>query len=46
VEPGASAALAAALTGQVPVDEGTVIMVTGGNVDPAAFAEVLTGGNR
>jgi threonine dehydratase len=46
VEPGASAGLAAALTGRVPVDEGTVIMVTGGNVDPAAFAEVLTGRDR
>jgi threonine dehydratase len=46
VEPGASAALAAVLTGQVPVDAGSVIMVTGGNVDPAAFAEVLTGRDR
>lgn len=41
VEPGASAALAAALTGKAAVDEGTVIMVTGGNVDPAMFASVI-----
>ena len=36
VEPGGAAALAAALAGKVPVDDGTVIMLTGGNADPAA----------
>lgn len=41
VEPGGAAALAAALAGKVPLDEGTVIMLTGGNTDAAAFAEVL-----
>jgi len=34
-------ALAAALAGKVPLDPGTVIMLTGGNVDPASFAKVL-----
>lgn len=41
VEPGGAAALAAALAGKVPVDEGTVIMLTGGNADPAAFAATI-----
>jgi len=41
LEPGGAAALAAALAGKVDLDPGTVIMLTGGNVDPAAFAEVL-----
>lgn len=43
VEPGGAAALAAALAGKVPVDEGTVIMLTGGNADPAAFAATIAG---
>jgi threonine dehydratase len=42
-EPGAAAALAAALTGKVPVDQGTVILLTGGNVDPEIFAAILAG---
>ncbi|MEO1221044.1 MAG: pyridoxal-phosphate dependent enzyme [Pseudomonadota bacterium] len=41
IEPGGAAALAAALAGKVPVDKGTVIMLTGGNADPAAFANTL-----
>ena len=41
VEPGGAAALAAALAGKVPVDESTVIMLTGGNADPAAFAATI-----
>ncbi|MAM41087.1 MAG: pyridoxal-5'-phosphate-dependent protein [Erythrobacter sp.] len=41
VEPGGAAALAAALAGKVPVDEGTVIMVTGGNTDADSFASTL-----
>ena len=40
---GGAAALAAALAGKVPVDEDTVIMVTGGNTDAASFAETLRG---
>jgi threonine dehydratase len=43
VEPGGAAALAAALAGTVPVDESTVIMLTGGNADPAAFAQTIAG---
>lgn len=41
VEPGGAAALAAALSGKVPLDKGTVIMLTGGNVDPAQFAATI-----
>jgi len=43
VEPGGAAALAAALAGKVPVDDGTVIMLTGGNADPAAYAATIAG---
>ena len=45
VESGAAAGLAAALTGKVAVDRATVIMLTGGNVDAARFAEVIARGN-
>lgn len=44
IEPGGAVALAAALAGTVPVDEGTVIMLSGGNTDRAAFARVLQEG--
>lgn len=43
VEPGGAAALAAALAGKVPVDAETVIMLTGGNADPAAYAATIAG---
>lgn len=43
VEPGGAAALAAALAGKVPVDKDTVIMLTGGNADPAAYAATIAG---
>ncbi|MEL6878295.1 MAG: pyridoxal-phosphate dependent enzyme [Pseudomonadota bacterium] len=42
VEPGGAAALAAALAGKVALDEHTVIMITGGNADPTAFAQTLS----
>jgi threonine dehydratase len=42
IEPGGAAALAAALAGKVPLDKNTVIMLTGGNVDPDAFAQTVT----
>ncbi len=42
LEPGGAAALAACLAGKVPVDENTVIMLTGGNTDAASFAQVIT----
>lgn len=41
VEPGGAAALAAALAGKVPLDGDTVVMLTGGNVDPAAYAATI-----
>ncbi len=41
VEPGGAAALAAALAGKVALDERTAIMLTGGNVDPQAFAQTI-----
>jgi threonine dehydratase len=41
LEPGGAAALAAVLAGKAPVDGRTAVILTGGNVDPARFAEVL-----
>ncbi len=43
VEPGGAVALAAWLAGRVPTGGDTVIVCSGGNVDPAAFAAVLAG---
>lgn len=43
VEPGGAAALAAALAGKIPLDADTVIMLTGGNVDPVAYARIISG---
>jgi threonine dehydratase len=44
VEAGGAVALAAALAGKAPVDGRTAIVLSGGNIDPARFAEVLAGG--
>lgn len=44
LEPGGAAALGAVLAGKVPVDETTIIMLTGGNADPAAFADMIAHG--
>jgi threonine dehydratase len=41
IEPGGAAALAAALAGMVPLDGRTAVVLSGGNVDPAAFARVI-----
>ena len=41
IEPGGAAALAAALAGKVSLVGRTVILLSGGNTDAAAFAEVL-----
>ena len=41
LEPGGAAALAAALAGKVDLGEGTVLILSGGNVDPASFAQVI-----
>jgi threonine dehydratase len=45
VEPGGAAALAAVLAGKVSMDGRTVIILSGGNTDAAAFAEVLATAN-
>ena len=43
-EPGGAVALAAALAGKAgPLSERTVIVVSGGNVDPLVYAEILRG---
>lgn len=41
LEPGGAVALAAALAGKAPLDEGTVIMLTGANGDARQFAQVI-----
>ena len=41
IEPGGAAALAAALAGKVSLDGHTVIVLSGGNTDAAAFAQVI-----
>ena len=45
IEPGGAAALAAAIAGKVPLDGRTAIVLSGGNVDPTAFAAVLGSAN-
>jgi threonine dehydratase len=42
VEPGGAAALAALLAGKAPVEEGMVVLLSGGNVDPALHARLVT----
>lgn len=41
VEPGGAVALAALLAGKVAASPGMLVMLSGGNVDPAAYAAVL-----
>lgn len=41
LEPGGAAGLAAVLAGKAAVDGRTAVVLSGGNVDPARFAEVL-----
>ncbi|MEO7564689.1 MAG: threonine/serine dehydratase [Sphingomicrobium sp.] len=41
VEPGGAVALAAVLSGQVDAPEGSVIVLSGGNVDPALHARIV-----
>lgn len=41
LEPGGAAALAAALAGKVPLDEATVVTLTGGNTDADSYAAML-----
>jgi threonine dehydratase len=43
IEPGGAVALAAVLAGRVAVTEATLIILSGGNVDPALFAQIMSG---
>lgn len=43
LEPGGAAALAAVLAGKINLAERTAVILSGGNTDPAAFADVLLG---
>ena len=43
VEPGGAAALAALLSGKVEPAEGTVVVLSGGNIDPALHARIVNG---
>ena len=42
VEPGGAIALAALLSGTIDADEGTVVVLSGGNVDPALHAQIVS----
>lgn len=42
LEPGGAVALAAALSGKARLDGTTVILLTGGNVDPQHFAQIIS----
>ena len=42
VEPGGAAALAAVLAGKVAATDATLVTLSGGNVDPLKFAEIIT----
>ena len=44
VEPGGAVALAALLSGKVEAADGTVAVLSGGNVDPALHARIVSGG--
>ncbi|QNQ10968.1 threonine ammonia-lyase [Sphingomonas alpina] len=45
VEPGGAVALAAVLTGQVALEEGMLVILSGGNVDMEAYGTVLARGD-
>ena len=45
LEPGGAAALAAVLAGKIGADGRTAIVLSGGNVDPERFAQVLANAN-
>ena len=44
VEPGGAVGLAAVLAGKVAVGDATVVVLSGGNIDPALHQRVLSGG--
>jgi threonine dehydratase len=41
-EPGGAAALAAVISGKVPIHGVTLVTLSGGNIDAAKFAEIIT----
>ena len=43
VEPGGAVALAALLSGKVAAGDGTVVVLSGGNIDPALHARIVAG---
>jgi threonine dehydratase len=44
VEPGGAVALAAALAGRAgPLTDRSVVVISGGNVDPRVYADILAG---
>ena len=43
IEPGGAVALAAVLAGTVTLTKATLIILSGGNVDPALFAQIMNG---
>jgi threonine dehydratase len=43
VEPGGAAGLAALLAGELPATEGTVVVLSGGNIDPELHARIVNG---
>jgi threonine dehydratase len=43
VEPGGAAALAAVLAGKADLPEDSVVILSGGNVDPALYASIIAG---
>ena len=44
VEPGGAVALAAILSGKIPLTDHTVITLSGGNVDNQLYGKIITGG--
>ncbi|MBB5687137.1 threonine ammonia-lyase [Sphingobium boeckii] len=44
IEPGGAVALAAVLAGRVALTERTLVILSGGNVDPADYVRILEGG--
>ena len=44
VEPGGAAGLAAVLAGKVDIEEETVVVLSGGNIDPAVHARIIAAG--
>ena len=43
-EPGGAVALAALISGKVDAPDGSVVIVSGGNVDPSVYAEIVRSG--